>query len=74
MPDYCVGMAGQVSPPFWAKVIATFTGCASIGALIGLLGGALTRDVGRGFAVGVGAGLLVALALVVFKPDRIRGE
>lgn len=67
-------MAAQVTPPFWVKVIATFTGCASIGALVGLLGGALTEDIGRGFAVGVGAGLLVALALVVLKPDRIRGE
>ncbi len=67
-------MAGQVSSPFWVKVIATFTGCGSIGALVGLLGGALTNDVGRGLAVGVVAGLLVALALVVFKPDRIRGE
>ena len=67
-------MAGQVSSPFWVRVIATFTGCASIGALVGLLGGALTQDVGRGLAVGVVAGLLVALALVIFKPDRIRGE
>ena len=67
-------MAGQVSSPFWARVIATFTGCASIGALVGLLGGALTQDVGRGLAVGVVAGLLVALALVIFKPDSIRGE
>ena len=67
-------MAAQVSPPFWAKVIATFTGCGSIGALIGLLGGALTNNVGRGLAIGVVAGLLVALALVVLKPDRIRGE
>jgi hypothetical protein len=67
-------MAGQVSSPFWAKVIATFTGCGSIGALVGLLGGALTNDVGRGLAIGVVAGLLVALALVIFKPERIRGE
>jgi hypothetical protein len=67
-------MAGQVNAPFWAKVIATFTGCASIGALVGLLGGALTQNVDRGLAVGVVAGLLVALALVVLKPDRIRGE
>jgi hypothetical protein len=67
-------MAGQVSSPFWVKVIATFTGCGSIGALVGLLGGALTNDVGRGLAIGVVAGLLVALALVVFKPERIRGE
>ena len=67
-------MAGQVSSPFWARVIATFTGCASLGALVGLLGGALTQDVGRGLAVGVVAGLLVALALVIFKPDSIRGE
>ena len=67
-------MAGQVSSPFWVKVIATFTGCASIGALVGLLGGALTQDVGRGLAVGVVAGLLVALGLVLFKPDVIRGE
>jgi hypothetical protein len=67
-------MAGQVSSPFWVKVIATFTGCASIGALVGLLVGALTNDVGRGLAIGVVGGLLVALALVIFKPDRIRGE
>ena len=67
-------MAGQVSSPFWVKVIATFAGCGSIGALVGLLGGALTNDVGRGLAVGVVAGLLVALALVILKPDRIRGE
>jgi hypothetical protein len=67
-------MAGQLSSPFWAKVIATFTGCGSIGALVGLLGGALTNDVGRGLAIGVVAGLLVALALVIFKPERIRGE
>ena len=67
-------MAGQVSSPFWVKVIATFTGCGSIGALVGLLGGALTNDVGRGLAVGVIAGLLAALALVILKPDRIRGE
>lgn len=67
-------MAAQVSSPFWVKVIATFTGCGSIGALLGLLGGALTNNVGRGLAIGVVAGLLVALALVVLKPDRIRGE
>ena len=67
-------MAGQVASPFWVKVIATFTGCGSIGALVGLLGGALTNDVGRGLAIGVVAGLLVALALVIFKPERIRGE
>ena len=67
-------MAAQVSSPFWVRVIATFTGCGSIGALIGLLGGALTNNVGRGLAIGVVAGLLVALALVVLKPDRIRGE
>ena len=73
-PRYGDGMAAQVTPPFWVKVIATFTGCASIGALVGMLGGALTRDVGRGFAVGVGAGIALALALVVLKPDRIRGE
>lgn len=72
--DYCGAMAGQFEAPFWAKVIATFTGCASIGALVGLLGGALTKDVGRGLVVGIVAGLLVALALVVFKPERIRGE
>jgi hypothetical protein len=67
-------MAGQVQAPFWVKVIATFTGCASIGALVGLLGGALTHDVGRGLLVGIVGGLLVALGLVVFKPERIRGE
>ena len=67
-------MAAQVSSPFWVKVIATFTGCGSIGALLGLLGGALTNNVGRGLAIGVVAGLLVALALVLLKPDRIRGE
>jgi hypothetical protein len=67
-------MAGQVQAPFWARVIATFTGCASIGALVGLMGGALTQDVGRGLAVGIIGGLLVAAALVIFKPDRIRGE
>ena len=71
---YCGGMAGQVEAPFWAKVIATFTGCASIGALAGLMGGALTKDVGRGLVVGIGAGLVVALALVIFAPERIRGE
>ena len=74
MRDYCGGMAGQVQAPFWAKVIATFTGCASIGALAGLMGGALTQDVGRGLVVGIVAGLVVALALVIVKPDRIRGE
>ncbi|HET7802373.1 MAG TPA: hypothetical protein VFL38_18260 [Humibacillus xanthopallidus] len=67
-------MAGQVQSPFWVKVIATFTGCASIGALVGLLGGALTQNVERGLAVGVVGGLLVALGLVVLKPERIRGE
>ncbi|GAA2740046.1 hypothetical protein GCM10009868_00610 [Terrabacter aerolatus] len=67
-------MAGEFEAPFWAKVIATFTGCAAIGALAGLMGGALTHDVGRGLVVGVVAGLLVALALVVLKPERIRGE
>lgn len=72
--DYCGGMAGEVQAPFWAKVIATFTGCASIGALAGLMGGALTKDVGRGLVVGIVAGLLVALALVILKPDRIRGD
>lgn len=67
-------MAGQFEAPFWAKVIATFTGCASIGALAGLMGGALTKDVGRGLVVGIVAGLVVALVLVVFRPERIRGE
>jgi uncharacterized membrane protein len=67
-------MARQVQSPFWVKVIATFTGCASIGALVGLLVGALTQNVDRGLAVGVVGGLLVALGLVVFKPDLIRGE
>ncbi|WP_330475341.1 hypothetical protein [Terrabacter sp. C0L_2] len=67
-------MAGEVQAPFWAKVIATFTGCASIGALVGLMGGALTKDVGRGLVVGIGAGIVVAAALVVLKPERIRGE
>src|SRR3954447_8867076 len=71
---YCGGMAAEVSPPYWAKVVATFTGCASIGALVGLMGGALTQNVGGGFTVGVIAGVLVALGLVVFKPGRIRGE
>ena len=73
-PHYADAMAGQVSSPFWVKVIATFTGCGSIGALVGLLVGALTDDVGRGLAGGVIAGLLVALALVVFRPDLIRGK
>ena len=67
-------MAGQVSSPVWVKVIATFTGCGSIGALVGLLVGALTGDVERGLVGGIIAGLLVALALVILKPDRIRGE
>ncbi|GGM87864.1 hypothetical protein GCM10009721_11030 [Terrabacter tumescens] len=67
-------MAGEVQAPFWAKVIATFTGCASIGALVGLLAGALTKDVGRGLVVGIVAGIVVAAALVVLKPERIRGE
>jgi hypothetical protein len=67
-------MAGEVQAPFWAKVIATFTGCASIGALVGLMGGALTKDVGRGLVVGIVAGIVVAAALVVLKPERIRGE
>jgi hypothetical protein len=67
-------MAGQVQAPFWVKVIATFTGCGSIGALVGLLGGALTHNVERGLVVGIVGGLLVALGLVVFKPERIRGE
>lgn len=67
-------MAEQVSPPFWVKVIATFTGCASIGALVGLMGGALTQNIGRGFVVGIIAGVVVALGLVVLKPDRIRGD
>jgi len=67
-------MARQVQSPFWVKVIATFTGCASIGALVGLLVGALTQNVDRGLAVGVVGGLLVALGLVVFKPDLIRRE
>ena len=67
-------MAGQASSPFWVKVIATFTGCGSIGALVGLLAGALTGDVGRGLAAGIVAGLLAALALLVLKPELIRGE
>lgn len=67
-------MAGEFEAPFWAKVIATFTGCGAIGALVGLMGGALTKDVGRGLVAGIVAGLLVALALVIFKPERIRGE
>ena len=66
-------MTTPPGPPFWVKVVATITGCASIGALVGLLGGALTRDVGRGLAVGMIAGVLVAVALVIFKTDRIRG-
>jgi hypothetical protein len=67
-------MAGEVQAPFWAKVIATFTGCASIGALVGLMGGVLTKDVGRGLVVGIVAGIVVAATLVVLKPERIRGE
>ncbi|MEO7447235.1 MAG: hypothetical protein ABI336_03080 [Humibacillus sp.] len=66
-------MARQLKSPFWVKVIATFTGCAAIGALVGVLGGALTKDVGRGLLVGVLAGEAVALWLVLTQPDRIRG-
>jgi hypothetical protein len=66
-------MARQLQPPFWVKVIATFTGCAAIGALVGVLGGALTKDVGRGLLLGVLLGAAVALWLVVTQPDRIRG-
>lgn len=67
-------MARQLQSPFWVKVVATFTGCASIGALVGVLGGALTQDVGRGLLVGVLVGAAVAVWLVVTQPDRIRGH
>ncbi len=68
--DIVAAMSNPLPAGFWSRMIATVTGCAFLGALVGAIGGLIIGNVGQGISVGIMTGAVVSVALIAWIGER----
>lgn len=59
------------NPSFWPRAVALVTGCAVLGGLIGALAGLVIGNLSRGVYLGITAGAVLSVALVIWLASGV---